>query len=84
MVDELLKEAYQVAQPRVPREFLDDSAAVLLYAGNNYLVEKDGTLETVTHEVTRLNGRKGVEKLGERSIVSRGDDWWTAWRQFFF
>jgi tetratricopeptide (TPR) repeat protein len=49
----------------VPRAFLEDAAAVVLYAGSNYLVEKDGTLETVTHEITRLNGRKGIEKLGE-------------------
>lgn len=54
----------------VPKPFLEDAAAVLLYACSNYLVEKDGTLETVTHEITRLNGRKGVEKLGEfRGIV---------------
>ena len=50
---------------KVPRTFLDDSVAAILYSGNSYLVEKDGTIETITHEVTRLNGRKGVEKLGE-------------------
>jgi tetratricopeptide (TPR) repeat protein len=49
----------------VPRDFLDDSVATIVYAGSNYLVEPDGTVEIVTHEVTRLNGRKGVEKLGE-------------------
>lgn len=26
----------------------------------------------------------GVEAIGERTIASRADDWWTAWRQFFF
>ena len=26
----------------------------------------------------------GVEKIGERTIVSRAADWWTAWRQFYF
>ncbi len=51
--------------PEVPRDFLDDAAACLLYAGNSYLVEADGTIETVTHEITRLAGRKGIEKLGE-------------------
>src|SRR5262245_36382792 len=50
---------------KLPREFLDDSAATILYAGTTHLVEADGTVETITHEVTRLNGRKGVEKLGE-------------------
>jgi tetratricopeptide (TPR) repeat protein len=50
---------------KVPRAFLDDSVATVLYSGNSYRVEKDGTIETTTHDVTRLNGRKGVEKLGE-------------------
>ena len=25
----------------------------------------------------------GVEITGDRQITSRGDDWWTAWRQFY-
>ncbi len=49
----------------VPKEFLEDSAACILYAGNSYLIEDDGTVEVITHDLTRLNGRKGVEKLGE-------------------
>ncbi len=28
--------------------------------------------------------RPGVEIAGPRRIVSRADDWWTAWRRFFF
>ena len=28
--------------------------------------------------------RKGVELTGPRSLVVRGDDWWTAWSDFFF
>src|SRR5690242_11640622 len=40
---------------RIPREFLDDSAACVLYSGTTYLVEPDGTIETITHEITRLN-----------------------------
>ncbi len=28
--------------------------------------------------------RKGVEVLDARTIVVRADDWWTAWRGFFF
>ena len=49
----------------VPKDYLDDAAACILYAGTSYLVEPDGTVDTITHDVTRLNGRKGVEKLGE-------------------
>jgi D-amino peptidase len=28
--------------------------------------------------------RKGVEVLDARTIVARGEDWWTAWKGFFF
>jgi D-aminopeptidase len=28
--------------------------------------------------------RKGVEVTGGRSLVARGDDWWSAWSGFFF
>jgi D-amino peptidase len=27
--------------------------------------------------------KPGVEAVGERTVVSRAGDWWTAWRQFF-
>jgi len=55
---------------KVPKEFLDDAPACTLYAGVNHLVEEDGTIETITHEIVRLNSRKALEKLGEyRSIT---------------
>jgi D-amino peptidase len=38
---------------------------------------------TTTDLVERYRGRAGVEATGARRIVSRADDWWTAWRQFF-
>jgi D-amino peptidase len=28
--------------------------------------------------------RKGVEVTGPRTLVARGDDWWSAWSDFFF
>jgi len=28
--------------------------------------------------------RKGVEVTGGRTLVARGDDWWSAWSDFFF
>ena len=37
-----------------------------------------------TIPVSKLRFRAGVELVDPRTIVSRGDDWWTAWRQFFF
>src|SRR5438132_418261 len=49
----------------VPAEFLDDAPACILYASTTNLVEPDGTIETITHELTRTGSRKSVEKLGE-------------------
>ncbi len=49
----------------VPKNYVDDAAACILYANSTYIVEPDGTIETIVHDVTRLNGRKGIEKLGE-------------------
>ncbi|TMM25632.1 MAG: hypothetical protein E6F97_02590 [Actinobacteria bacterium] len=37
-----------------------------------------------TIPASKLRFRAGVELVDPRTIVSRGDDWWTAWRQFFF
>jgi D-amino peptidase len=37
-----------------------------------------------TEPIERLRYRSGVEILEPRRIASRADDWWTAWRQFFF
>ena len=34
--------------------------------------------------IEKYRNRAGVEISGPRRIVSRADDWWTAWRQFFF
>jgi D-amino peptidase len=37
-----------------------------------------------TAPAAKLRDRPGVEILDSRMIVSRGDDWWTAWKQFYF
>ena len=37
----------------------------------------------VPGEVDKYRGRQGVEVTGVESVVSRADDWWTAWRQLF-
>jgi D-amino peptidase len=34
--------------------------------------------------VERYHHRQGVEVLDGRRIASRADDWWSAWRQFYF
>jgi D-amino peptidase len=37
-----------------------------------------------TEPAAKLRYRSGVDILDSRTIVSRADDWWTAWKQFFF
>jgi D-amino peptidase len=37
-----------------------------------------------TDAVDKLRRVPGVEIVGPREIVVRGDDWWTAWQSFFF
>lgn len=49
----------------LPRDFLEDAPACILYYGSNHLIESDGTVETITHDITRLNSRRGIESLGE-------------------
>src|SRR5262249_60073191 len=34
--------------------------------------------------VEKYRYRSGVEITDSRQIASRADDWWTAWKQFFF
>jgi len=42
-------------------------------------------VEFKTTDAARTYGRKaGVEQVDERAIVSRADDWWSAWKRFFF
>jgi D-amino peptidase len=38
----------------------------------------------VTEIPRRLARRANVELVDPQTIVSRADDWWSAWRQFFF
>ena len=37
-----------------------------------------------TGPAAKLEGRPGIEVVDPRTILSRGDDWWTAWKQFYF
>jgi tetratricopeptide (TPR) repeat protein/transglutaminase-like putative cysteine protease len=53
------------AWQQVPKEFLEDAPACTLYAGVTHTVEEDGTIETVSHEITRLSSRKALDRLGE-------------------
>jgi D-amino peptidase len=39
---------------------------------------------TTPDRVVEYRNRRGVEPRGALSLVSRADDWWTAWSQFYF
>jgi D-amino peptidase len=39
---------------------------------------------TTPDRLQEYANRKGVEVTGARSLVARGDDWWSAWSSFFF
>jgi D-amino peptidase len=32
----------------------------------------------------KLRSRAGVERIDDRTVVSRADTWWDAWQQYFF
>lgn len=38
----------------------------------------------VTDAADRFGRKAGVERIDARNVVSRADDWWSAWKQFFF
>jgi D-amino peptidase len=61
---------------------LSDLSAVAPYdPGRPCEIEIDFTSPDRLQEYVN---RKGVEVTGSRSIVIRGDDWWSAWSGFFF
>jgi D-amino peptidase len=44
-------------------------------------------IEVQFHTPARLveyRNRKGTEQTADDTLVSRADDWWTAWSQFYF
>jgi D-amino peptidase len=64
------------------RKALGDLRAVEPYdPGRPCEIEVDLTTTDAADEYRR---KPGVEVVDPRKIVSRADDWWTAWRQFFF
>jgi D-amino peptidase len=64
------------------RKALADTSAVTPYDPGH---PAEITVEYKNTEVARKHRRRpGVEVIAPRTIVSRADDWWTAWQQFFF
>ena len=39
---------------------------------------------TTPDRLVEYRNRRGVEVTGPLTIISRADDWWTAWSQFYF
>ncbi|HYY03549.1 MAG TPA: M55 family metallopeptidase, partial [Gaiellaceae bacterium] len=39
---------------------------------------------TTPDRLVEYRNRRGVEQVDPLTLVSRADDWWTAWSQFFF
>jgi D-amino peptidase len=64
------------------RVALQDLSAVPVY-DPGHPCEIEVELST-TDRAERFRHLQGVEIVDPRRIVSRADDWWTAWRQFYF
>jgi len=39
---------------------------------------------TFADRLVEYRNRRGVEQTGDLTLVSKADDWWTAWSQFYF
>ena len=55
---------------KLPVSFLDDAPACVLYSGTTHRLLPDGTIEMTTQELIRLNGRKGIDQLGEYKTIT--------------
>jgi len=81
--------ARQLPAPRA-RELIEDGARRALSDLNAVRPYVPGHPAEITVDfstsdpVEKYRYRPGVEITESRQIVSRADDWWTAWRQFFF
>ena len=64
------------------KQALRDLKAVAPYdPGRPSEIQVDFSIPDAAVSFTR---KHGVEATGPRSVVSRADDWWTAWKQFYF
>jgi len=76
--------------PRRARELIEDGARRALADRSAVRPYDPGRPCEITVEYKRtdlvdaIRHRPGVEVLEPRKVVSRADDWWTAWKQFFF
>ena len=72
------------------REVIEDGARRALSGLDAVAPYDPGRPSEITVEFTKTDAfdearrKPGVEEAGERTIISRADDWWSAWKQFFF
>ena len=76
--------------PRKARELIEDGskrALKDLSAVQPYDPGRPCEIQIAFQTPARLveyRNRKGVEQIDAHTLVSRADDWWTAWSQFYF
>jgi D-amino peptidase len=76
--------------PRQARELIEAAARKALQdlkAVPPYDPGRPSEIEVEFTFVDRLveyRNRRGVEQLDDLTLVSKADDWWTAWSQFYF
>jgi D-amino peptidase len=73
--------AREVIEDGAKRALKDLSAVQPYDPGRPCEIEIDFT---TPDRLVEYRNRKGVQVTGPRTIVSRADDWWTAWSNFFF
>jgi D-amino peptidase len=72
------------------RELIEAGAKKVLQdlgAVKPYDPGRPSEIEVQFHTPARLveyRNRRGTEQVDEHTLVSRADDWWTAWSQFYF
>jgi tetratricopeptide (TPR) repeat protein len=54
----------------LPAGFLDDAPVCVLFSGTTHRLMPDGTVEMSTQELIRLNGRKGIDQMGEYKTIT--------------
>jgi D-amino peptidase len=76
--------------PQKARELIEDGAKKALKdlsAVQPYGPGRPCEIQIEFHQPSRLveyRNRRGTEQIGAHTLVSRADDWWTAWSQFYF
>jgi tetratricopeptide (TPR) repeat protein len=54
----------------LPAGFLDDAPVCVLFSGTTHRLFPDGTVEMTVQELIRLNGRKGIDQMGEYKTIT--------------